>query len=61
MHQPTLTQIRSAVLPSTFDERFTHYRRPYFSLLQKQLIALLITATAGFLLAFEMGWIEYFF
>lgn len=35
--------------------------KPYFTLLQKQLIALLIVFTSAFLLAFEFGWIEIFF
>lgn len=53
-----LPQFRSAVVPDPWARRLT-VKKDRFSLLQKQLMALTIIFACLFLLAFEVGWIDY--
>src|ERR1051325_2658965 len=50
-----LPQVRNSVRPDSHIERFREQPQPYFTLLQKQLIALFSVFACLFLLAFELG------
>lgn len=53
------TQLRTSVHGSQFIEFLQLQKPPRFSLLQKQLMCLGIVAACAFLLAFEIGLIDY--